>query len=189
MRRTIGLFGRKPIKIEIDFSVISTGRECGKIAFKCLNGAHVAYAGNGFRFLRLYANARPALGKRIRRQKIQPLLNAAILILRGKQHGRFAFQSRQIHEIAIGEEGIILVAGLPKLFSRKNDEQAARVHALIQPFAIADIIGPLHLQNLPFACVFYIISAKRLSRKRKRARYFLRSKASGAVFSRLYHAE
>ena len=155
MRRAIGLFRRESIEIEIDFSVVPAGRERGKIALKGLNGAHVAHAGNGFRLLGLYASARPALGKRVRRQKIQPLLNAAVRILRGEQHGGSAFQSCQIHEIAIGEEGIVFVAGLPKLFSRENGEQASRLHALIQPFAIADVIGSLHLKKPP-VCVRFL---------------------------------
>ena len=78
MRRTVGLLGRVAIEVEIDLFILSAARKRGKVALKGLNAARVAYAGDGLRFHGSYANASPAFGERVRRQKIQPLLNAAV---------------------------------------------------------------------------------------------------------------
>ena len=140
VRRTVGLLGRVAVEVEIDLFILSAACKRGKVALKGLNAARVAYAGDFFRFLGSYANARPALGERVRRQKIQPLLNAAVRILCGEQHGRLAFQARQVYKIAVGKKGKVFIAALPKLISRENSKQAPCVHVLIQSFAVVDII-------------------------------------------------
>ena len=135
-------------------------------------GPDVPHGGEGFGLLGAQAAAHPALGVGVGREHEQLLAGAPAGVLHRHQHALRLLDAGIVEEGAVGEEGVVLVAGLPGGAAAEEEQHAPGGQGAVEllPVLLVECFfhdGYLHTikyvadrckTGLTFRCVFIIMN-------------------------------
>ena len=130
------------VYVEIDGLHVLQGP--GEVPLEVGGVPDIRDAGEGMCLIRLGAPPRPSLLQEIRGQQEELFLVSASRFLHGEDQPRVPGDPRQVDDVPVGEEGIVLVRPLPGSEALEKQRQRSLLHPLRQSLPVVPVEFRFH---------------------------------------------